>query len=188
MTGKKIFESEGDHNIEGAMRNQRLTHWHNLISEWPGVVGEEELLNNSKKALTCQWYEKEKWSAIRFLVDSIKYRRISFIYKVKHNWTIQPSTPMLRYCPGEIRNLYSCKTCIWIVREALFTITKYWKQPKASLTGKLINRQCYLQAMDCYLEEAEESQRHDAKKPDWKGDALYKSLTKTSLKGKKKQQ
>ena len=29
-------------------------------------------------------------------------------------------------------------------------ITKYWKQPKGPLTGKLINRQCDLQAMDCY--------------------------------------
>lgn len=36
------------------------------------------------------------------------------------------------------------------VTETLFTITKYWKQPKGPLTGKLINRQCDLQAMDCY--------------------------------------
>lgn len=179
---KKNFESEGDHNIEGAMKNQRFTHGHNLISEWPGVAGEEELFNNSKKALTQQGYEKEKnWSAIRFLVGSIKYRRMSCLYKVKHNCTMQTSTPMLRYCPSEIKkNLDSCKTCTWKVTEALFTITKYWKQPKGPLTGTLINRQCKLQN-----KRAQESQTHNAEKPDWEGDILYKSLTVTSLKEKK---
>lgn len=37
-----------------------------------------------------------------------------------------------------------------MVIEALFTITKYWKQPKGSLTGKWMNRQWYLHTMDCY--------------------------------------
>lgn len=52
------------------------------------------------------------------------------------------------------------------------------KQPKGPLTGTLINRQCKLQAMDCYsrgrTSELQESQTHNAEKPDWEGDILYK--------------
>ena len=58
---------------------------------------------------------------------------------------------MLRYCPSEkkkktifVQNLYMKGY------RGFIQITKYWKQPKGPLTGKLINRQCDLQAMDCY--------------------------------------
>lgn len=168
-------------------RNQRLTHRHELISEWQGW----------QEWWRRWWIKKKKYlgrkrggdsSGLKFLLGSTKHKKTQFLHKVEHKYITQPSIPISRLLSKWNKNPGLCKTYTQMVTEALLTITEYYKQPKCPLTGERIIQQWNVLTVDYYsivrTNNCEEFQMYHAelKKPDWKSDIIYHSITRMFLK------
>jgi hypothetical protein len=61
-----------------------------------------------------------------------------------------PAIPLLGIYPKESDSGYSRGTCTPVFIEALFTITKVWKQPGCPTIGEWIKKMWYLYTMEFY--------------------------------------
>ena len=69
---------------------------------------------------------------------------------IKHKVTKWPSNSTPRYTPKRNKNRCPHKNLYWIFIEALFIISKPWKQPKCSLRDEQIKKKRYIWTMEYY--------------------------------------
>ena len=70
--------------------------------------------------------------------------------KVKHRITTQLVIPPLGIHPRELKAGTQTGICIPVFTAALFTIAKWWKQPKCVSTDGWINNRQHVRAMEYY--------------------------------------
>ena len=68
--------------------------------------------------------------------------------KTKNRVTYDPAVPLLGIYPE--KTIIQKDTCAPMFFEALFTITKTWKQPKCPLTDEWIKKMWYIYTMEYY--------------------------------------
>ena len=77
----------------------------------------------------------------------------NFLRKLKMELPFDPAIPLLRLCPKNSETLIQNNLCTLMIIVALFTIAKWWKQPKCPSVNEWIKKLWYLYTIECYTTE-----------------------------------
>lgn len=129
MGAEEIIKNRGEksqenHNSEEAYsiwREIKDSHIDNSFqNDRGGRNGEEDDDFKKKKKYPGKKRGRKNPSSLKFLLGSTKHRKTQLLYKVEHKYITQPSIPISRYYPSEIKTQVCAKpTHKWLQKLCL---------------------------------------------------------------------